>query len=141
MVQRVQRSNAAWLGGGLRVRPLEDGRTEVAAFLKGYLTQQAGMWVSECPPLDLATCGRTKAEALVNTKDAIEAFFESCIARGTLRAALKNLGWNLESDPDVIRVLEDLLDSAGGIRLETHFGPLKVNGDRWESDGVLAIAC
>ncbi len=71
-----------------------DGRTVVRADLRGRLTKEDGMWVSTCERLGVMTCGKTKAEALENTKEAIVMFFGSCIKHVTLDKALTELGWN-----------------------------------------------
>jgi len=69
------------------------GRVSITAYLSGKLFKEGRKWVSYCPSLDLATCGATKAEAMENTKEAIQLFFESCLERGTLKDALKELKW------------------------------------------------
>lgn len=57
-----------------------------------------GGYIVSCAPLGLATQGDTQAEASQAIRDAIVSFFESCIARGTLEEALKELGWQPDAD-------------------------------------------
>jgi len=54
---------------------------------------EGGMYVAHCGVLDMSSCGRTLAEARANIREAIGLFFEECIARGTLEAALLACGW------------------------------------------------
>lgn len=50
-------------------------------------------FVARAPGLDLASQGDTEEKALENLGEAVQLFFESCIERGTLEAALKELGF------------------------------------------------
>ena len=59
----------------------------------GTLKRSGGWYVAHCPQLDISTQGRTRAEAKKNLAQASELFLESCIERGTLRQALKELGY------------------------------------------------
>jgi len=81
-------------GGILEIRVSKEGHCLIKAFVSGNLSQkQDGTWTSYCKPLDLYTCGKTREEVIKNTGEAIEAFFESCIRRGTLETALNELNW------------------------------------------------
>lgn len=52
-----------------------------------------GDWVVACCSLlDLASQGRTEAEAFDNLREAAELFFESCYRRGTLTDVLHEAG-------------------------------------------------
>jgi len=82
--------------GKLEVTVHPDGRVEMMAQLTGELFKQNGMWVSFCPTLDLSTCGHTRKEAVANTREAVRAFFSSCLEHGTLNAALAELKWTRE---------------------------------------------
>jgi predicted RNase H-like HicB family nuclease len=57
------------------------------------ILKEGRMFVAFSPALDLATCGRTYDEAYRNLREAVELFFEECLARGTLDAALESCGW------------------------------------------------
>ena len=52
-----------------------------------------GLVRRKLPPLDLTTQGRTLAEAKANLIEASELFIASCLERGTLDQALKELGF------------------------------------------------
>lgn len=56
--------------------------------------KKAGKWfIAYCPPLDLTTQGRTEKEAKDNLIEASEFFLISCLERGTLDQALRELGF------------------------------------------------
>ena len=61
--------------------------------LFGVVKRKGKWYVASCPPLDLTTQGRTKEEAKKNLLEASELFITSCIERGTLDQALKELGF------------------------------------------------
>ena len=52
-----------------------------------------GWFYAHCPPLDITTQGRTESEAKQNLEEASQFFFISCIERGTLDQALRELGF------------------------------------------------
>src|SRR5580658_3432246 len=57
-------------------------------------TKREGDWfIAYCPPLDITTQGRDEAEAKGNLKEAASLFIISCIERGTLDQALRELGF------------------------------------------------
>jgi predicted RNase H-like HicB family nuclease len=56
--------------------------------------KRAGRWyIAHCPPLDLSTQGKTISEAKENLLEASQLFLMSCVERGTLDQALKELGF------------------------------------------------
>lgn len=58
------------------------------------VVQREGQWyIAHCPPLDLTTQGRTEREAKRNLQEAAELFLISCLERGTLDQALRELGF------------------------------------------------
>ena len=61
--------------------------------LFGRIRQRGGWYVAYCPPLDLTTQGKTKEEAKQNLVEASQLFIISCLERGTLEQALKELGF------------------------------------------------
>ena len=61
--------------------------------LFGVVKRHGDWYVAHCPPLDLATQGRTYAEAKKNLVEASQLFIVSCLERGTLDQALKELGF------------------------------------------------
>lgn len=59
----------------------------------GMVKREGGWYVAHCPPLDITTQGRTEAEAKQNLIEASELFLISCIERGSLDQALRELGF------------------------------------------------
>ena len=77
-------------------------RVEVKAefTLFGVMKHEGDWYIAHCPPLDLTTQGKTLAEAKKNLIEASELFIVSCLERGTLDQALKELGFvPLKSKP------------------------------------------
>lgn len=60
--------------------------------LFGVMKREGDWYIAHCPPLDLTTQGKTSAEAKKNMVEASELFIMSCLERGTLDQALKELG-------------------------------------------------
>ncbi len=61
--------------------------------LFGQIKRQGKWYVAHCPPLDLSSQGRTLDEAKKNLIEASELFIVSCLERGTIDQALKELGF------------------------------------------------
>jgi predicted RNase H-like HicB family nuclease len=61
--------------------------------LFGVIKRDGDWYIAQCPPLDLTTQGRTLAEAKANLIEASQLFIVSCLERGTLDQALKELGF------------------------------------------------
>jgi predicted RNase H-like HicB family nuclease len=61
--------------------------------LYGKIKKQGKWFIAYCPPLDLSTQGRTLEEAKKNLIEASQLFIVSCMERGTLDQALKELGF------------------------------------------------
>ena len=59
--------------------------------LFGVMKHEGDWYIAHCPPLDLTTQGRTLAEAKRNLIEASELFIASCLERGTLDQALREL--------------------------------------------------
>lgn len=64
--------------------------------LFGVLKHEGDWYFAHCPPLDLTTQGRTAVEARRNLVEASELFLISCIERGSLDQALRELGWKVQ---------------------------------------------
>jgi predicted RNase H-like HicB family nuclease len=79
--------------GRIEVTTDRDDRLVMKVFLTGELAKEDGQWVAYCAGLDLSTCAATREKALANAAEAIQMWFESCLRRGTLAAALHELGW------------------------------------------------
>jgi predicted RNase H-like HicB family nuclease len=61
--------------------------------LFGRMKREGGWYIAHCPPLDITTQGRTQAEARRNLSEASELFVISCLERGSLDQALRELGF------------------------------------------------
>ena len=61
--------------------------------LFGNIKKQGKWYIAYCPPLDLSTQGKTFEEAQRNLIEASQLFIISCLERGTLDQALKELGF------------------------------------------------
>jgi len=61
--------------------------------LFGVVKRDGDWYIAHCPPLDITTQGRTLAEAKANLTEASELFITSCLERGTLEQAMKELGF------------------------------------------------
>lgn len=61
--------------------------------LSGHIKKQGKWYVAHCLSLDLTTQGRTLDEAKKNLIEAAQLFIISCLERGTLDQALKELGF------------------------------------------------
>jgi predicted RNase H-like HicB family nuclease len=61
--------------------------------LYGVAKREGDWFIAHCPPLDVTTQGRTLAEAKANLVEASELFIASCLERGTLDQAMKELGF------------------------------------------------
>jgi len=59
------------------------------------IKKRGGWFIAYCPPLDLTTQGKTLKEAQENIAEASELFIISCLERGTIDKALKELGFKL----------------------------------------------
>ena len=62
--------------------------------LEGLTEQHDRQWVAECPVIQVMSQGRTQRQAMKALNDAVALWFESCIARGTLKAALVECGFS-----------------------------------------------
>jgi len=61
--------------------------------LFGTLRREGRWFFAHCPPLDITSQGKTEAEAKENLIEASQLFIISCLERGTLDQALKELGF------------------------------------------------
>jgi predicted RNase H-like HicB family nuclease len=59
----------------------------------GMIKREGDWYIAHCPPLDITTQGRTRAEARRNLTEASELFLISCLERGSLDQALRELGF------------------------------------------------
>ncbi len=62
--------------------------------VRGVLRKEGRVWVAGFPRLDVYSQGRTEEEAKENASEALRLWVESCLDRGTLGDALRELGWH-----------------------------------------------
>ena len=60
---------------------------------RAWFRRDGQQWVVWCPAIDVMTQAGTKEAALESLSEAVELWFESCIERGVLDAALKEVGF------------------------------------------------
>ena len=72
--------------------------------LDAWARRDGTEWLAWCPLIDVMTQARTRKEAFVSLKEAVELWFESCIDRGVLEDALEDAGFKLVhlSDAELI---------------------------------------
>ena len=71
-------------------------KSPVAAYsvrLEAWFRRDGPEWLVWCPAIDVMTQARTKKQALESLREAVELWFESCIERGVLDAALREVGF------------------------------------------------
>ena len=61
--------------------------------LEASVFQDRDHWIGECPAVQVVTQGDTEDAAAEALREAVALWFESCIARGTLDAALTECGF------------------------------------------------
>lgn len=83
----------------------------------------AKRWVAHCPALDVASQGKTREDAKRCLEEAIELWVESCLERGTLEAALREVGFErVHADslrPGAQHVSVQAVDPAAEIAADT----------------------
>jgi predicted RNase H-like HicB family nuclease len=85
------------------------------------IKQDEQRWAAGCPALDLFSQGETEDEAKRCLTEAVELWLESCLERGTLDEALREVGFRkvrpeeIRPDDQQIRVgsVEDVAKPAG----------------------------
>lgn len=97
----------------------------VSVRVHGVLRPEGDGWVAGFPRLDLYSQGDTVEEAKENAADALRLWVDSCLDRGTLGDALRELGWHRYPDGSASAQHDDVE------RIEMH--PLEdVLGEPWE---------
>ena len=69
------------------------GSVTLSIKLEAATRQEGKVWLAWRPPLDVTTQADTKQSAIASLKQAVELWFESCIARNVLEAALLEAGF------------------------------------------------
>ncbi len=70
---------------------------EISVRLRCFVRPEGDFWVSGCPSLDVFSQADTADEAKSALREAVELWVESCLERGTLEQALREVGWHLSS--------------------------------------------
>jgi predicted RNase H-like HicB family nuclease len=70
---------------------------EIAVRLRCFLRKEKDYWVSGCPSLDVYSQSESAEGAKEGLQEAVELWVESCLERGTLEQALREVGWHLSS--------------------------------------------
>ena len=61
--------------------------------LDAWLRRDGREWLAWCPSIDVITQAGTKKKVLESLREAVQLWFESCIERNVLDAALKEAGF------------------------------------------------
>lgn len=61
--------------------------------LRAVYRRDGRSWIAAAPALQVGTQERTKKAALQGLREAVEAWFESCVSRGVLDQALREVGF------------------------------------------------
>ena len=80
--------------------------------LDAWLRRDGREWLAWCPSIDVMTQARTKKKVLESLREAVELWFESCIERNVLDAALKEAGF------EEIPADEELLEGSNVINVQ-----------------------
>ena len=70
--------------------------------LEAVTRQEENVWLAWCLPLDVMTQAETKQAALDSLKEAVELWFESCIARNVLDQALLEAGFQRTKPGEIL---------------------------------------
>jgi predicted RNase H-like HicB family nuclease len=70
---------------------------EIAVRLRCFVRHENGYWVSGCPSLDVYSQAESADGAKAALREAVELWVESCLERGSLEQALREVGWHLSS--------------------------------------------
>ena len=62
--------------------------------LEARTRRDGRVWLAWCPPLDVMTQAENEQRALASLREAVELWFESCIARNVLDQALTEAGFH-----------------------------------------------
>jgi predicted RNase H-like HicB family nuclease len=62
--------------------------------LEARTRYDGSVWLAWCPPLDVMTQAENEQRALASLREAVELWFESCIARNVLDQALTEAGFH-----------------------------------------------
>ena len=87
-----------------KVRMSDPTITSYSVRLETWLRRDGTQWLVWCPSIEVMTQARTKKKAFESLRQAVQLWFESCIERGVLDAALKEVGFEkVPADEEVLR--------------------------------------
>ena len=86
--------------------------------LEAAFRKEGKLWLAWCPPLDVMTQAETKESAFRSLREAVQLWFESCIARDVLDKALIEAGFKK------IRPGDKLPYNASVVRVRAHKAPV-----------------
>jgi predicted RNase H-like HicB family nuclease len=66
---------------------------ELVVTLRGMLRREGKRWACGCPALNVWSQGRSAEDAKHSLQEAVELWFEDCLARGVLDRALQEVGF------------------------------------------------
>ena len=99
-------------------------RVSVSFMVRGIVRKEPDGFVAGYPRLELYSQGDSPEQAKENAREALRLWFGSCIDRGTLGEALRELGWHrapddatdaggVSADAEHIMIVRHLEDSLG----------------------------
>jgi predicted RNase H-like HicB family nuclease len=83
-------------------------------------------WVAGCPALDVYSQGRDESDARSSLEEAITLWVESCLERGTLDEALRELGFHRPDDEEADQAKPDAPGETAASGTETFSIHLKI---------------
>ena len=98
---------------------MNESRITLAVHLEIGVRRDGDEYVAWCIPLDVYSQGRSKEEAIASLKEAVELWFESCLQRGVLDKALREVGFTQGKPPagvaNIFQVREHDANSAESV--------------------------
>jgi predicted RNase H-like HicB family nuclease len=80
--------------------------------LQAWTRREGAVWMAWCPPLDVMTQAETEERAVESLREAVELWFESCIARNVLDDALVEAGFNRLQPGERVPPDADVVDAS-----------------------------
>ena len=81
---------------------MEDSIVGYSVRLEVWVRRDGRDWLAGCPAIDVMTQARTRKHSLESLREAVEAWFESCIARRVLAEALTEAGFSKVSSGESV---------------------------------------
>lgn len=88
-----------------------ENKVKFTARLPLTISKRGKWFIASCPILDVHSQGETEEQAKKNLGNALSLFFISCYERGTLDAALKECGFQLDTtEEEIVEQDENFID-------------------------------